>query len=87
MATAEDNLRHQFQLLQDQQQKKLMRRKQRLEEKDKAHTARAHTASVISTSSSAFGVADNLDLKVLSRIWLLQNDMCGSVGNRLEFHN
>ena len=60
MATAEDNLRNQFQLLQDQQQKKLMRRKQRKEEKE-----RAHTASVISTSSSAFGVTDNLDLKVI----------------------
>ena len=59
MAAAEDNLRLQFQLLQDQQQKKLMRRKQRKDEKE-----RAHTASVISTSSSAFGVADNLDLKV-----------------------
>ena len=59
MAAAEDNLRLQFQLLQDQQQKKLLRRKQRKEEKE-----RAHTASVISTSSSAFGVPDNLDLKV-----------------------
>lgn len=60
MATADENLRSQFQLLQDQQQKKLMRRKQRKEEQ------RAKTASVLSTKTqdNAFGVSDQLDLKV-----------------------
>ena len=61
MATSDENLRNQFQLLQDQQQKKLMQRKKRKEEQQ-----RAHTASVISTSTvkSSFGVNDHLDLKV-----------------------
>ena len=59
MATAEENLKSQFQLLQDQQQKKLLRRKQRKEEQ------RAKTASVLpSHTNNAFGVSDQLDLKV-----------------------
>ncbi|XP_060576015.1 coiled-coil domain-containing protein 13-like isoform X2 [Ruditapes philippinarum] len=59
MATAEENLKSQFQLLQDQQQKKLLRRKQRKEEQ------RAKTASVLpSHTNNAFGVSDQLDLKL-----------------------
>lgn len=60
MATAEETLRSQFQMLQDQQQKKLMRRKQRKEEQDRAKTASA----ISTTASTAFGVSDQLDLKV-----------------------
>ena len=64
MATAEENLKNQFQLLQEQQQKKLLRRKQRKDEQQQQQ--RAQTASVISTNTTngAFGVSDNLDLKV-----------------------
>ncbi|KAL4228803.1 Coiled-coil domain-containing protein 13 [Mactra antiquata] len=59
MASSEETLRTQFQILQDQQQKKLMRRKQRKEEQ------RAKTASVLpSHTDSAFGVTDQLDLKL-----------------------
>lgn len=69
MAATEESLRSQFQLLQDQQQKKLMRRKQRKEEQE-----RAKTASVISTGNTAFGVSDQLDLKVWYILSLSIND-------------
>lgn len=64
MTTTDEALRVQFQLLQEQQQKKLMRIKQRKDEQ------RAHTASVISSKSgnTMFGVSDNLDLKLSDRL-------------------
>lgn len=64
MATeaASETLKQQFLLLQEQQQQKLLRRKQRREEKAKEKSA----ASVRSRteSSIAFGVDDDLELKV-----------------------
>jgi len=60
MATAEENLRSQFQQLQDQQQKKLMRRKQRKEEQERAKTA----SVVLTPGNNAFGVSDQLSLQV-----------------------
>jgi len=59
MATADESLKNQFQILQEQQQQKLLRRKQRKEEQQ-----RAKTASVVSSGNTAFGVSDQLDLKV-----------------------
>ena len=51
-----ETLKKQFQLLQEQQQKKLQRRKQKKEEKSKEK-------SIVNTSN-AFGVDDDLNLKV-----------------------
>ncbi|XP_076437318.1 coiled-coil domain-containing protein 13-like [Babylonia areolata] len=72
-----ESLKQQFQLLQEQQQKRLQLRLQRKEEKDqqnKAHTARSSATTTTTTTASAtsltsragseFGVTDNLDLKL-----------------------
>ncbi|KAK7495653.1 hypothetical protein BaRGS_00013100 [Batillaria attramentaria] len=73
MDSGNESLKQQFQLLQEQQQKRLMMRLQRKEEKEqknKAHTARSTTSATSSTTSATsrvgkeFGVGDNLDLKL-----------------------
>lgn len=62
MATeaASETLKQQFLLLQEQQQQKLLRRKQRKEEKAKEKSSLTSRTS----SSIAFGVEDNLELKL-----------------------
>ena len=55
------NLKQQFEQLQEHQQKKLQRRKQLKEEKDKIAEQTSGTNTAV---SSAFGVSDDLDLKV-----------------------
>ena len=64
-----ESLKQQFQLLQEQQQKRLQMRLQRKEEKEqknKAHTSRstASATSLTSRTASEFGISDDLDLKV-----------------------
>ena len=55
-------LKQQFESLQKQQQEKLLRRKQKQEEKQKVRTKEP---SMVSTdASAAFGIDDDLDLKV-----------------------
>lgn len=68
MATeaASETLKQQFLLLQEQQQQKLLRRKQRKEEKAKEKSSLTSRTS----SSIAFGVEDNLELKV-SKSWII----------------
>ncbi|XP_061166826.1 coiled-coil domain-containing protein 13-like [Saccostrea echinata] len=58
--TASETLKQQFLLLQEQQQQKLLRRKQRKEKKEKEKSSLTSRTS----SSVAFGVEDNLDLKL-----------------------
>ncbi|KAK3579285.1 hypothetical protein CHS0354_033364 [Potamilus streckersoni] len=58
MESTDESLKKQFQLLQEQQQKKLLRRKQRKEEREKS------AMSAVSASSNAFGIDDNLNLKL-----------------------
>ncbi|KAK6180709.1 hypothetical protein SNE40_008710 [Patella caerulea] len=53
---ADETLKQQFKLLQDQQQLKLLRRKQMKEEKE--------NSSNNSTKNKSFGIDDNLDLKI-----------------------
>ncbi|KAK7093088.1 coiled-coil domain-containing protein 13-like [Littorina saxatilis] len=64
-----ESLKQQFQLLQEQQQKRLQMRLQRKEEKEQknsAHTARstASATSLTSRTGSEFGIRDNLDLQL-----------------------
>ena len=64
-----ESLKQQFQLLQEQQQKRLQMRLQRKEEKEqknKAHTSRstASATSLTSRTASEFGISNDLDLKV-----------------------
>ena len=54
------DLKQQFQYIQDQQQKKLQRRKQLKEEKGKGDRQAATDGAI----HSAFGINDDLDLKV-----------------------
>ena len=61
MTAVNDNLKQQFQLLQDQQQKKLALRKQELNEKNVCNST---SRSANSETSTAFGIDDNLDLQV-----------------------
>ncbi|XP_022326302.2 coiled-coil domain-containing protein 13-like isoform X1 [Crassostrea virginica] len=81
MATeaASETLKQQFLLLQEQQQQKLLRRKQRREEKAKEKSA----ASVRSRteSSIAFGVDDDLELKLAG-----PNPQSGYVSEELVEH-
>jgi hypothetical protein len=58
------DLKQQFQQLQDQQQKKLQRRKQLKVDKGKGD----RQTSTDRTVSSAFGINDDLDLKVIPNI-------------------
>jgi len=60
MDSNSETLKQQFQLLQEQQQKKLERRKQQKIQKGK----KQEQASVQEKTSTAFGVNDELDLKV-----------------------
>ena len=60
MAT-DASLQHQFKLLQEQQQKKIQRRKQQQQEKKTSAKAANRTET---DSSVAFGVDDDLDLKL-----------------------
>ena len=56
-------LKKQFESLQEQQQKKLMKRKQTQEEQKKQKTS-ASSVKSSTASSTAFGVDDDLNLKV-----------------------
>ena len=58
-------LKSQFDLLQQQQQQKLARRKQKKEEREKSKTGKRDAAGNADTNVSiAFGIDDDLDLKV-----------------------
>lgn len=62
-----ESLKQQFQLLQEQQQKRLMMRLQRKEEKEqknKAHTARSTASAPTTHAGKEFGVGDDLGLKL-----------------------
>ena len=71
-------LKKQFELIQLQQQQKLQRLKQRKDEKEKSRingNTKSQTPDVL--SSTAFGIDDNLDLKVCARahyIYFLNDD-------------
>jgi hypothetical protein len=56
-------LKNQFETLQKQQQEKLLRRKQKKEDRQKSAVS---VSTLDPTTSHAFGINDDLDLKVLS---------------------